>query len=224
MSKRDATLRVVARLDLGSFHLDADFESNVPVLAIFGPSGAGKTTLLNVIAGLRRPPRALIRVGDRVLNDTDAGVFVPPHKRRIAVVFQDAQLFPHLSVEHNINFPRWFGHGRDAALPAGDIVQSLGIGHLMKRRPTGLSGGERQRVALARALMAEPNLLLMDEPLASLDEERRDEILTLIERVRDVFGIPICYVTHRRDEVDRLAQQTVHIDRGRTRPVAQKSA
>lgn len=219
MTASDHRISLKAKLNLGSFALDADFESDVPLLAIFGPSGAGKTTLLNVLAGLSRPDGARIEVAGTLLNDTDAGLFVPPHRRRVAVVFQDQQLFPHLTVEQNIKFARWFSRTDGNKLSFEEVIDRLGIEHILKRRPAKLSGGERQRVALARALVASPRLLLMDEPLASLDEERRNEILALIERVRDTFGIPIFYVTHRSDEVQRLAQKLVHIEHGRTSAV-----
>src|SRR6185437_6650091 len=195
--------------------LDVAFEGGSGLTALFGPSGAGKTTVLNIIAGTERPESGQMGVCGRVLTDTNSGIYLPPHKRRVGFVFQDAQLFPHLTVEQNIKFGRWFTRANDTA-PTLDVVTSvLGIGHLLKRRPTTLSGGEKQRVALARALLSAPRILLMDEPLSGLDDARRIEIMALIERVRDGFAIPITYVTHTREEVRRLASRVVQMDAGR---------
>jgi molybdate transport system ATP-binding protein len=197
------------------FTLDVTFESGPGLTALFGPSGAGKTTVLDVIAGVRRPKTGRIVIAGHTVVDTDAGIYVPAHKRRTGLVFQDAQLFPHLTVEQNIKFGRWFTQPDSIALPIALVVDVLGIGDLLKRRPAKLSGGERQRVALARALLSSPRILLMDEPLSGLDDARRLEIMVLIERVRDEFAIPITYVTHTREEVRRLASRVVQMDAGR---------
>jgi molybdate transport system ATP-binding protein len=216
MTSSNPLVSVSAKLHQGDFSLDASFASSSAVVAIFGPSGAGKTTLLNVIAGLVRPEQARVVVDGEFLNDTGAGVFVPAYRRRIGIVFQDSQLFPHLSVEQNIRFGSWFKR-RNGNGPTFDaVVEGLGMAPFMKRRPASLSGGEKRRVALARALVTAPRLLLMDEPLSGLDDARREEIMGLIERVRDDFKIPIIYVTHRRDEVRRLANEVIRIDGGRT--------
>ena len=191
------------------------FEGVPGVTALFGPSGAGKTTVLDVIAGVRRPKTGRIAIAGHTVVDTDAGIYVPAHKRRTGMVFQDAQLFPHLTVEQNIKFGRWFTPSEAGALPIELVVDVLGISKLLKRRPAMLSGGERQRVALARALLSSPRLLLMDEPLSGLDDARRLEIMILIERVRDEFAVPIIYVTHTREEVKRLASRVVQMDAGR---------
>jgi len=196
------------------FTLDVAFESDSALTALFGPSGSGKSTILNMIAGILRPDSGRIVVAGNVLTDTDARIFVPPHKRRVGFVFQDAQLFPHLTVQQNIKFGQWFNRDEKHALPLDAIVDVLGIGALLKRRPATLSGGERHRVALARALLSSPHILLMDEPLAALDDARRSEIMGLIERVRDEFAVPIVYVTHRVDEVRRLASRVVRINAG----------
>jgi molybdate transport system ATP-binding protein len=197
------------------FTLDVAFEGVPGVTALFGPSGAGKTTVLDVIAGVRRPKTGRIAIAGHTVVDTDAGIYVPAHKRRTGMVFQDAQLFPHLTVEQNIKFGRWFTPSEEGALPIELVVDVLGISKLLKRRPAMLSGGERQRVALARALLSSPRLLLMDEPLSGLDDSRRLEIMILIERVRDEFAVPIIYVTHTREEVKRLASRVVQMDAGR---------
>jgi molybdate transport system ATP-binding protein len=200
---------------LGGFDLDARFESSGRLTALFGPSGSGKTSLIAMIAGLIRPQRGRISVDGRVLVDTEAGVFVPGHRRRIGMVFQDARLFPHMSVERNLRYGRWFTPAAERYADMGAVVDLLGIGHLLDRRPARLSGGEKQRVAIGRALLASPKLLLMDEPLASLDEARKAEILPYIERLRDETKIPIVYVSHSLAEVARLADDVVVLAHGR---------
>jgi molybdate transport system ATP-binding protein len=208
-------ISVAARHALGEFALDFAFESDARVIALFGPSGSGKSTLLNVIAGLIRPQVGLVRVEGRVLTDTPAGTFVPPHRRRIGYVFQDTRLFPHLSVRRNLAYGRWFTSASERYASPEEIVALLGLGTLLDRRPPTLSGGEKQRVAIGRALLASPRLLLMDEPLASLDAARKAETLPYIERLRDELAIPVVYVSHSRDEVDRLADEVVHLEAGR---------
>ncbi len=215
MTKSEAALSVWALQKRNGFTLDIDFESNSPLTALFGPSGSGKTSVLNMIAGVHRPDKGRIVVAGHVLTDTEAGIFVPPHRRRVGFVFQDAQLFPHLTVEQNIKFGQWFTRGEKNALPLDVIVSVLGIGALLKRRPATLSGGEKHRVALARALLSSPRILLMDEPLSGLDDARRVEIMGLIERVRDDFAIPIVFVTHNLEEVRRLASRVIRIVDGR---------
>jgi molybdate transport system ATP-binding protein len=199
---------------LGAFSLSAQFQADGRVTALFGPSGAGKTTLVAIMAGLIRPDRGRLVVDGTVLMDTDRGVFVPKHRRRIGYVFQDARLFPHMSVRHNLTFGRWFAH-RGSGPGLESIVELLGIGYLLDRRPAGLSGGEKSRVAIGRALLARPRLLLMDEPLAALDEARRAELLPYLERLRDESGVPIVYVSHAATEVARLATTVVLLDGGR---------
>lgn len=205
-------IEVDLRHRLGEFQLDAQFASTAEVTALSGPSGAGKSTVLNAIAGLIRPGRGRVVVSDRVLVDTAKGIFVPRHKRRIGYVFQDARLFPHLSVEHNLAFGRWFAGG---SAPLGPVVDLLGIGGLLKRRPRTLSGGEAQRVAIGRALLAEPALLLLDEPLSSIDEARRAEILPYLKALHAEAGVPILYVSHARDEIAQLAGKVVRMEWGR---------
>jgi molybdate transport system ATP-binding protein len=204
----------------GSFGLAARFVSQPGVTALFGRSGSGKTTVVDIVGGLIRPDRGRISVDGEMLVDTEASVFVPKHRRRIGYVFQDSRLFPHLSVRQNLLYGRWFSSANGGA--AGDfgaVVELLGIGHLLERRPDSLSGGEKQRVAIGRALLARPRLLLMDEPLASLDEQRRAEILPYIERLRDGAGVPILYVSHSVAEVARLATTVVAMADGRVTAV-----
>lgn len=198
----------------GDFSLSAKFESDGRITALFGRSGAGKTTLVNLIAGLLKPDRGRIAIGDTVLVDTARGIAVPVHKRGIGYVFQEGRLFPHLSVRGNLNYGRRFARG-DARTSLNDVAMLLGIEPLLDRRPADLSGGEKQRVAIGRALLASPRLLLMDEPLASLDGARKAEILPYIERLRDEVRLPIVYVSHSEEEVATLADTVVLLSRGR---------
>lgn len=209
------TIEIDVRRRLGNFRLDARFTAAAGLTALFGRSGSGKTSLVNLVGGLARPDEGRIAVDGAVFVDTAAGVFVPRHRRRIGYVFQDARLFPHVSVRGNLGYGQWFAPGRRDAREFGRIVELLGIGHLLERRPAGLSGGERQRVAIGRALLSRPRLLLMDEPLAALDEARKAEIVPHIERLRDDAGIPILYVSHSVAEVLRLAGDMVALDEGR---------
>ncbi|HZP18962.1 MAG TPA: molybdenum ABC transporter ATP-binding protein [Bauldia sp.] len=195
----------------GTFDLTAKFESGGRVTALFGRSGAGKTTLVNLVAGLLRPARGRIAVDGAVLFDATAGIDVPTRRRQIGYVFQEGRLFPHYTVRGNLLYGA--GHAGRAAL--AEIADLLGIAALLDRRPATLSGGEKQRVAIGRALLAEPRILLMDEPLASLDEARRAEILPYIERLRDEMRLPIVYVSHDMDEVARLADTLVLLSAGR---------
>ena len=200
---------------LGAFSLDAAFEAEGRLTALFGHSGSGKTTLVNLIAGLRRPGAGRIAVDGRTLVDTAAGVFVPAHRRRIGYIFQDARLFPHLTVRQNLAYGRVFAPRAERWADVPRLIEMLGIGPLLDRRPGRLSGGEKSRVAIGRALAASPRLLLMDEPLAALDDARKAEILPYVERLRDEIGIPIVYVSHAIAEVARLATDVVVLAGGR---------
>lgn len=207
-------LSVALRHRFPGFTLDAAFEASAGLTALFGHSGSGKTTIVNAVAGLLRPDAGRIAVGDTILSDSGGGIFLPPHRRGIGYVFQDARLFPHLTVRQNLLYGHWFtGRGKAAALPR--TIEMLGIGPLLSRRPAALSGGERQRVALGRAILSHPRLLLMDEPLAALDQARKDEILPYLERLRDAAGLPILYVSHAPAEIARLATTVVLLKGGR---------
>ncbi|MDX2290260.1 MAG: molybdenum ABC transporter ATP-binding protein [Hyphomicrobiaceae bacterium] len=199
----------------GPFRLDVAFSAPHGITALFGRSGTGKTTIINAIAGLLRPASGRISLGDTLLFDSERRHFLPPHRRGIGTVFQEGRLFPHLSVRKNLVYAgRFLAHPP----PPDDIdrvVDLLGIGHLMQRQPAALSGGEKQRVAIGRALLSQPRLLLMDEPLASLDEARKSEILPFLQRLRDEVAIPIVYVTHSVSEVARLATTIIALSDGR---------
>lgn len=202
------------------FRLTARFSSAPGLTALFGRSGSGKSTLVDIIGGLIRPTRGRVAVDGQVLVDTDRGLFIPKYRRRIGYVFQDSRLFPHLSVRNNLLYGHWFARNEvGGSSDLASVVELLGIGALLDRQPDSLSGGEKQRVAIGRALLAHPRLLLMDEPLASLDEARRAEILPYIERLRDQAGIPIVYVSHSVTEVARLATTVVILSEGRVTAV-----
>ena len=219
------SLSVAMVHDFPGFTLDVAFEAPPGVTALFGRSGSGKTTVVNGVAGLLMPDRGRISAGGAVLFDRASGVALPPHRRRLGYVFQDARLFPHLTVRQNLTYGRWFAPKGGVSLEA--VVEMLGIGALLERYPVALSGGEKQRVAIGRALLSNPRLLLMDEPLAALDEARKAEILPWLERLRDGTDIPILYVSHAMAEVARLATTLVVMDAGRIRaagPVAEVMA
>jgi molybdate transport system ATP-binding protein len=212
------SIEVAVEKALGDFRLDVAFASDSGITALFGRSGSGKTTVVNAIAGLARPERGRIVVDGVTLFDSHAGIDLPVHRRRIGYVFQEGRLFPHLSVRANLHYgSRSAAVSRSTSFDA--LVDLLGIRPLLDRRPGGLSGGEKQRVAIGRALLADPRLLLMDEPLASLDESRKDEILPYIERLRDQLRLPIVYVSHATDEVARLANTVVVLAGGTVRAV-----
>jgi molybdate transport system ATP-binding protein len=200
---------------LGDFSVNALFASESGATVLFGPSGAGKTSIINMISGLLTPDRGRIVLDDEVLFDDAAGIDLAVWRRRIGYVFQEGRLFPHFSVRHNLNYGRWMGgHAADSAAFV-HVVELLDIGHLLDRRPGRLSGGERQRVAVGRALLMRPRLLLLDEPLASLDAARKQDILPYLERLRDDAQVPIIYVSHDAAEVTRIATRVVRIDAGK---------
>ena len=206
---------VALKKRLPGFTLDIAFRSEAGITALFGRSGSGKSMTLGMIAGLGTPDSGHVRLGRTDLIDTSARVRIPMHRRRIGLVFQDAQLFPHLSVRQNLLFGRWFSPRDTDVIAFDQVVDTLGIATLLARRPGRLSGGELQRVAIGRALLANPRLLLLDEPLAALDRQRKLDILPLIERVRDEFAIPMLYVSHAPEEVVRLAAHVVTMEAGR---------
>lgn len=215
MSAKAHSIALDLNGSLGGFHLNTSFEvPTAGITALFGPSGSGKTSVLRSIAGLNRLP-GRIRIGDEVWQDTERGVFVAPHRRHVGYVFQEASLFAHLSVRENL----LYGASRvDAearrSVHLDDIVALLGIGSLLDRRTTVLSGGERQRVAVGRAILAEPRVLLMDEPLSALDRATKDEILPYFEMLHETLSLPMIYVSHDLDEIERLADTLVMLKAG----------
>jgi molybdate transport system ATP-binding protein len=208
------SLSVQLRHRFPSIQMDVAFEVPSPgVTVLFGSSGSGKSTIINVVAGLLRPDAGCVEVDGLLLADTRSGVWLPPEKRRVGLVFQDSRLFPHMSVATNLRFGmRRAGPGK---IRFDEVVELLGIDALLERRPHTLSGGERQRVAIGRALLAQPHLLLMDEPLASLDASRKAEILPFLTRLKTALRLPVLYVTHALDEAARLADSLVLIEAGR---------
>jgi molybdate transport system ATP-binding protein len=207
-------IEIDVQAQAGAFALNAAFSARAPgVTCVFGPSGAGKTTLLRVIAGLQKPDRARIAIDDVALTDTAAALAVPPAQRRIGYVFQDGRLFPHLTVRQNLLYG--FTRAPSQSLNLDDVTQALGIAALLERMPRALSGGERQRVALGRALLAQPRLILMDEPLAGVDSARKNEILALIRAVRARFSASILFVSHDLDETATLADDLVLMEAGK---------
>ena len=208
------TLLIDIQQKLGDFQINARFESAGGLTALHGPSGAGKTSVLNMIAGLKKPDAGHIELDGTVLFDSLRKIIVPVHLRRIGYVFQDARLFPHLNVKQNLRFGRWFA-SRANRFELEPIIAFLGLEKLLERMPEKLSGGEKQRVAIGRALLSNPRLLLMDEPLASIDQARKSELIPFIENLRDAFKIPIVYVSHAIAETQRLASQIVQIENGR---------
>lgn len=208
-------LEVALSHRLGGFDLQVAFAAPPGLTVLFGPSGAGKSTVVAAVAGLMRPAQGRIVAGGQVLLDTDRGLWLPPHRRRIGCVFQEGRLFPHLTVRQNLLFGQWFAPRGLPRRSLADVVELLGIGPLLARRPGALSGGERARVALGRALLSAPRLILADEPLAALDEPRKAAILPLFEQVRDAAQVPILYVSHSTAEVARLATTVVALREGR---------
>jgi molybdate transport system ATP-binding protein len=207
---------------LGEFNLDVSFQSESMVTALSGPSGSGKSSVVAAIAGLYRPARGRIVVNGKTLFDSERRIDLPANKRGVRVVFQESRLFPHFSVAQNLMFGRWLaGKKRDRHFD--EVVSLLGIEALLARRPRKLSGGERQRVAIGRALLAEPKALLLDEPLTSLDAGRKNEIIPYLTQLVANARIPILYVSHARDEIERMAQTIVKIDSGRVTEIETRS-
>jgi molybdate transport system ATP-binding protein len=200
----------------GDFTLQVDFQAPTPgVVALFGPSGCGKTTVVDLVSGLLEPDSGRVRVDGTILTDTREAISVPVEQRRIGYVFQDARLFPHFTVLGNLRYGQRRAPTDAHVIGMEQVVDLLGIGTLLGRRPHELSGGERQRVALGRALLSQPRLLLLDEPLAGLDIARREEVLPYLELLRDRMSIPMIYVSHQFDEVLRLATHVVLLEAGR---------
>jgi molybdate transport system ATP-binding protein len=208
-------LQIDVSKQLGEFSVEASFASEGRVTGLFGASGAGKTSLINIIAGLLQPDRGVITIDGETLDNTAEHIHVPVHRRRIGYVFQDARLFPHLDVRQNLDYGRRMNRLAEDPAARKRVIDMLDIGNLLDRRPGSLSGGERHRVALGRALLSQPRLLLLDEPLSSLDEERKEEILPYLMRLRDEAGIPMVYVSHDASEMRQLATEIVMLRRGR---------
>jgi molybdate transport system ATP-binding protein len=209
-------LHVAVTRSQGAFTVDASFTTNgTGITALFGRSGAGKTSVINMIAGLLQPNEGTIRINGTTYFDSRAGVDLPPNKRRFGYIFQDGRLFPHLSVKSNLSYGMKLVSPSDRYVKFEPVVELLGIEHLLNRRPAKLSGGEKQRVAIGRALLTSPRLLLMDEPLASLDEERKAEVLPFIARLPMEFSVPILYVSHSMEEILKLADTLVIMESGR---------
>jgi len=208
-------LRIRVHLARSDFelHVDLDLPAN-GVTVLYGASGSGKTTLMRCVAGLERPAKGLIRVGQDLWQDDTQRIFVPTWQRNLGYVFQEASLFEHLNVQKNLAYGIKRSQKQGAAEALAGAIELLGIGHLMHRQPASLSGGERQRVAIARALATQPGLLLLDEPLAALDLARRQEILPWLEKMRDALRVPMLYITHSADEVARLADHLVVLENG----------
>src|SRR6185312_7063016 len=209
---------VAIRKKLGDFLLDVRFASEAPVTALFGPSGSGKTSVANAISGLLQPDAGKIEVGGTLLFDSARAANIPIHRRKMRVIFQESRLFPHLSVKQNLLYGRWLSR-KNGGTEFDEVVRLLGLENLLKRRPRTLSGGERQRVAIGRALLADPAALLMDEPLASLDHARKQEIFPYLEKLVATAKIPILYISHVQEEIERLAQTVVVLDQGRVKSV-----
>jgi molybdate transport system ATP-binding protein len=209
-------LEVQVRRKQGDFTMDAAFSAEKSgITALFGPSGAGKTSIVNMVAGLTRPDEGRIVMNGRCLFDSARGIDEPPQKRRVGYIFQDARLFPHLSVRGNLAYGMRLPSKSEQYVDFDQVVQLLGIAPLLDRRPARLSGGEKQRVAIGRALLCSPSLLLMDEPLASLDDSRKSEILPFISRLYHDFSTPIMYVSHVLKEIESLAHHLVFLENGR---------
>jgi molybdate transport system ATP-binding protein len=208
-------LSVEVEKTLGEFRISVRFAGESGATGLIGPSGSGKTSIINMIAGLMTPDRGRITLGDLVLFDSVAGIDMKVAQRRVGYVFQEGRLFPHMSIRSNLDYGRWMSGLPVDASAFARVVELLDIGHLLARRPGKLSGGERQRVAVGRALLMQPRLLLLDEPLASLDAGRKGEILPYLERLRDEAEVPMIYVSHDAAEMKRIATRIVRIEDGK---------
>jgi molybdate transport system ATP-binding protein len=208
-------IEVQARLKRKHFELDASLQLSQRVTAIYGPSGAGKSTLLSIIAGITQPDSGRIVIDGECLFDSDMRINKPIHQRKIGLVFQDGRLFPHLTVEHNLSYALNFTPVENQQFQLKQIVALLEIGHLLKQRPHQLSGGEKQRVALGRALLSSPRLLMLDEPLASLDGRLKSQILPFLKLVANEINIPMIYISHSKEEIMQITNNLIDIQLGK---------
>ncbi len=208
-------IEIQARLKRKHFELDASLQLNQRVTAIYGPSGAGKSTLLSIIAGITQPDSGRIVIDGECLFDSQARINKPIHQRKIGLVFQDGRLFPHLTVEHNLSYALNFTPVQNQQFQLKQIVELLEIGHLLKQRPHQLSGGEKQRVALGRALLSSPRLLMLDEPLASLDDRLKSQILPFLKLVSDEINIQMIYISHSKEEIMQITDNLIDIQLGK---------
>ena len=199
---------------MGDFYLKTKFNADIGITAIFGPSGAGKSTLVNLIAGLMKPNNGYIKIFDELIFDSAQKINIPVNKRGIGFVFQDARLFPHMKVEANLKYSHRFGR-RGQLRSFSEIVEVLNLEGILNRLPGNLSGGEKQRVAMGRALLSNPKILILDEPLAGLDEGLKAEVIPYLEFLRDNFNLPILYISHSQSEVARLSDKIVVLEKGR---------
>ena len=199
---------------MGDFYLKTKFNADIGITAIFGPSGAGKSTLVNLIAGLMKPNNGYIKIFDELIFDSEQKINIQVNKRGIGFVFQDARLFPHMKVEANLKYSHRFGR-RGQLHSFSEIVEVLNLGGILNRLPGNLSGGEKQRVAMGRALLSNPKILILDEPLAGLDEGLKAEVIPYLEFLRDNFNLPILYISHSQSEVARLSDKIVVLEKGR---------
>jgi molybdate transport system ATP-binding protein len=207
-------IEIRARRSFGETTIEAEIATSVQALALVGSSGGGKSTLLNMVAGLVTPEVGYIAIGGTALFDSERGVNLAPRERRIGYVFQEPRLFPHYSVAGNLRYGAKIAPPGEALIGFDELVGWLGIGALLDRRPAKLSGGEKQRVAIGRALLSRPRALLLDEPLSALDAARREDLIKLIKELRDRFRLPMILVSHRRDEVERLAEASAQVEPG----------
>lgn len=210
-------IEVQARLKRKHFELDALLQLTQRVTAIYGPSGSGKSTLLSIIAGITQPDSGRILIDNECLFDSQACINKPIHQRKIGLVFQDGRLFPHLTVEHNLSYALNFTPVKEQQFQLKQIVALLEMGHLLNQRPHQLSGGEKQRVALGRALLSSPRLLMLDEPLASLDERLKNQILPFLKLVADEVKIPMIYISHSKEEIMQITDNLIDIRFGKVR-------
>jgi len=208
-------IEVSASLKRQDFALDVALRLDQRVTAIFGPSGSGKSTLLSIIAGISKPDQGRVMINGETVFDHEKKINKPIHQRRIGLVFQDARLFPHLNVEHNLRYPLKYTPAHEQQFHLNDIVDLLEIDTLLKRTTHQLSGGEKQRVALGRALLSSPRLLMLDEPMASLDESLKSQILPFLKKVADEIKIPMIYISHSKDEIMQITNNVVYINAGK---------